>query len=403
MDFIDHITISFTSLRSNVFRTFFSTLGIIIGVMAVVALLGIGKSAQRSIELSFDSFGSNSIYVVPGQQSDNFGPPNLADTFTLSEVDRFIDYPKKYIEGIAAQTFTNFRVQYGNTTESQTILGSHGDYIEIQNFEAEYGRLLTKKDSDQRAKVALVGPDLIEDFFNGENPVGKTMRINGTSFTVIGVFKKKGTSSFDNPNDDIMIPFTTYSQYLVSGDNLSLVSVEAIDPKFVEQAKDETRSILRKIRGVGTNQEDDFTVRDSGEILSSINQITGIFTGFLSSIAAISLLVGGIGVTNIMFVSITERTKEIGLRKSIGAKNRDILIQFLTESIMVTLLGGIIGICVGIILSFIASKLLDLPTEIYLDAIGLGVLFSVIIGLIFGIYPAQKASKLNPIDALRYE
>lgn len=404
MGIFDHLTIAINSLASNKFRTFLTTLGIIIGVMSVITLLGVGKSTQASIEGSFDSFGSNTIYAVPGQDGEGFsGPPGAFDSFTIKEIDLFYNYPKKYVSYVAGIAVSNFNVNYLDEEKFVSINGVYGDYAETQKIEVEIGRHINERDHDKVSRNVLIGPDLQEALFDESDPIGKEISINDYDFKVVGVFKKKGGSSFDNPNDDVMVPYSSYNKYISGEGKISIMTISAIDQTVVEEAKTESTTLLRKARGLSKTQENDFSVRDTGEILSTINQVTGIFTGFLSSIAAISLLVGGIGVMNIMFVSITERTKEIGLRKSLGATNMDILIQFLTESVVVTILGGAIGIVLGIFLSYFISKSLDLESKIYLDSIILGILFSLTLGLIFGIYPAMKASKLNPIDALRFE
>ena len=405
MEFSDHLKIAINSLAANKFRTFLTTLGIIIGVMAVVALLGIGKAAQYSIESSFDSFGSNNIYIVPGKQDrDLGGPPTVTDSFTLTQVDAFYEHPKRYIDGFAGLSQATFKTQSEYEEKTALIIPYYGDYAEVFNVEVERGKLFDRKDAKNRSKVTVLGSEIAEDLFpQGIDPVGKELKIGNIKFTIIGITKSKGSNSFENPDTYVNVPYETFNQYLVNRDTLTTLAIQAPDQRLTELAKGEAIEIMRKVRDVGLNEDDDFTVRDAGEILDTIRQFTGTLTAFLSLVAAISLLVGGIGVMNIMFVSITERTKEIGLRKSIGARNSDILIQFLTESIVVTLLGGIMGIIVGILLSLLVSSLVNLDYRLELDPILLGVGFSIVIGLVFGIYPARKASKLSPIDALRYE
>lgn len=405
MDFSDHLKIAISSLLSNKFRTFLTTLGIIIGVMAVVALLGIGRAAQYSIESSFDSFGSNNVYIVPGKRDvRSGGPPSVTDTFTLAQADAFYDHPKRYIDGFAGLTNATYKAQSEYKEKTTIVVPYYGDYSAVFNVEAERGKLFDRKDAKNRTKVTVLGSEIADDLFpGGIDPIGKEIKLGNVKFTVIGITKSTGSSGLQNPDTYILIPYETYNQYLVSRDTLSTLAIKAPDQKLTELAKNEAVEIMRKVRDIKINQDDDFTVRDAGEILDTIRQFTGTLTAFLSLVAAISLLVGGIGVMNIMFVSITERTKEIGLRKSLGARNIDILMQFLTESIVVTLLGGIMGIIIGTLLSLVVSKLVNLNFRIELDPILLGVAFSIVIGLVFGIYPARKASKLSPIDALRYE
>lgn len=405
MNIQDHIIVSIMSLKSNLFRTFLTMLGIIIGVMSIVTLLSLGKGIQASIESSFNAFGSNTIYSVIGNEETNFGsgPPGSNGGFTAKEIDRVISLPKKYLVGVASVTQSFFKVSSSEGDENLQVVGYYGDFEEVFDIEIEKGKMLSKSDIQSGNKVALIGPDLVDKLFDGKNPLGEEIKIKGNNFTVIGIVKEKGGSSLDNPDEYITVPYRTYNRYLISADEFPLIALKAKNQDYIEEAKEEAKKLIRKARNLSSNQENDFRIRDAGELLDTINQVTGFFTTFLAAIAAISLLVGGIGVMNIMFVSITERTKEIGLRKSIGAKNSDIMMQFLTESTLVTIFGGAIGISLGLTISYIASIQLGLSTELQWDAIGLGLIFSIVIGLIFGIYPARKASKLNPIDALRYE
>ncbi len=403
MEIKDHITVSIGSLRSSFVRTFLTILGIIIGVASIVALISIGQAVQSSIELSFDQLGSGTIFATPGDDTDNFGPPALSDAFNLDDLREIENYPLRYIDSIATFNGQRFTVKHLQNDVRVQITALYGDYQNVLNVDALNGRLFTDYDIQIRAKVAVIGPDLVEELFDNQNPIGQEIKIERTSFTVIGILESRGSNGLENPDEEVLIPLTTYSRFLTESEDIPVIGFRAKSSELVDRAKEEVRQILRQIRDLEADQKDNFSVRDTGEILGTINQITGFLTIFLVAIASISLIVGGIGVMNIMFVSITERTKEIGLRKSVGAKNRDILIQFLIESMMVSVLGGVIGIILGIILSYYISIYADFKPGLYWDAIGLGIIFSLVVGLIFGIYPARKASKLNPIDALRFE
>lgn len=336
MFFEGYIKVAIDSLMSNKFRTLLTMLGVIIGVAAVITLLGVGKGAQASIQGSFDTFGSNNIYVIPGKDTGGFsGPPGFFDQISESEFDRFYNAPKNYIKYTAAFTSGGrMSVQYLNKEMKADVNAYAGDYTHVLDLFAKRGRDITKRDMREYARVAVIGVDLVEELFDNDDPIGKEIRISGKRFKVIGVMKEKGSSGFENNDDDITIAYSTFSKQISSKKGFMMMTLQARSPELVELAKQEALMLMRNIRKIGPLEEDTFRVRDTGEVLETINQITGIFTVFLAAIASVSLLVGGIGVMNIMFVSISERTKEIGLRKSLGAKNTDILFQFLIESLI---------------------------------------------------------------------
>jgi len=397
---------AFASLGHNKLRTFLTILGIVIGISSVITLLGVGQGAQQTIEDSFSVFGPNQIQVVPGKLTPGIvGSNSTLVTFSLKDVQAIEKANKYYISGVAAQSSSSYKVQHDKLSFNTMIQGIYGDFWTVQGVTVEHGREITKDEISALDKVAVIGSDVINKVFEDTsiNPVGQKIKINGQNFTIIGIAKQRGQTGFVNYDDYIYIPLTTMQQYISGTNAIRSISVQAKDTSTIKYAQDEVETILKNARGIKPGDAPDFTVANSVDALNFINQITSIFTVFLAAIAGISLLVGGIGIMNIMFVTVSERTKEIGLRKSLGATRNDILMQFLAEAIAVTLLGGIIGTGLGILFSFILASLASIAFAIYWQSIILAVTVSVGIGMVFGIYPASKASKLNPIDALRYE
>jgi putative ABC transport system permease protein len=279
----------------------------------------------------------------------------------------------------------------------------YGDYWNVNSVEIDKGRELGARDNNTLEKVAVIGPDLTSELFGDEDPIGKQFTIGNQTFTVVGVTKAKGSSGISNPDELIYIPLTTLQKFLSGDDRIQVIYAKVKDSNVVDAAQSEIQTILRRERNLKEGDDNDFTIRNSVDALNFISQLTSIFTVFLAAIGAISLLVGGIGIMNIMFVTVRERTKEIGLRKSLGATKNDILLQFLAEATVVTLLGGIVGVILGTVLTYIFTSVAGIGFEIYPNSIILAVGVSAIIGLVFGIYPAYNAAQLNPIDALRYE
>jgi putative ABC transport system permease protein len=395
---------AFRSLFSNKLRTFLTVLGIIIGITAVITLLNIGESAQKSITGTINSLGSNLITIIPGRVNNNSPLGlDLSSEFTLDDVNALRDNDALYYSNIAAVSSRDFPVQFGSNTKAYTLSGTYGDYFEIRSFDVASGRAFSDEESKNLSRVAVIGPDVAQYLFGNSKAIGEKIRVNGTQFTVIGVTKAKGSSGFNNPDEIIHIPMGTYQKVLTGDDSVRIIYAQSKTADVTEYAQKEIALKLRQARGIRQGEEQDFTIRNSQEFLETLNQITGIFTIFLSAIGGISLVVGGIGIMNIMFVTVRERTREIGLRKALGATNRDILLQFLTEAVVVTLLGGLIGTVLGVALTLVISQFADLEPVISINSIVLAVGISAGIGLIFGIYPARQASLMSPIEALRFE
>jgi putative ABC transport system permease protein len=398
---------AFTSLSINKLRTFLTILGVVIGISSVITLLNLGEAAQKYIENSVSSIGTSLITVIPGKVGSSFGPAALeqlsSNSFTFDEVKKLMDAPRMFIDGISTESTRQYTIKFQNNTTINNITGEYGDYWAVRKIEIESGRILTQKDNEQLAKVAVVGPEMIDKVFNGKDPVGEKFKINNQTYTVVGVTKARGSNGFQNLDQVVIIPLTTFQKYLSGNTKITSVYASATDPQYMQLGQDEISNNLTRIKNLKPGETKNFTISSSQQALSILTSITDVFTLFLAAIGGISLLVGGIGIMNIMFVSVKERTREIGLRKALGAKNTDILWQFLSEAVVVTMLGGVIGTTLGITLTFIITTIAVLPFSVNVTSIILAVGVSAAIGLTFGIYPAWQAAKLNPIDALRYE
>ena len=404
------LRVSVQSLLAHKMRSFLTMLGVVIGVGAVIALVAVGQGTQAQVVSQFESLGSNLLTVSP---FTNFG---FSRGGLQQNVRQLTDADVKAIKGLATAvarvapeySASNTTVSYAGQTASPSVTGVTADYAPVRNWTVARGRFITPEDNDNLAMVVLLGQQVIEDLFGSAsvNPVGETIRINRQNYEVIGVLKSKGTSGPQNQDDIIFMPLRT-AQLKLGGAGTNTVrsinlSVKSADEMDLAQAQ--VTAILRTLHGLEAGADNDFMVQNQADILSTVEETTGTFTTLLGSIAAISLLVGGIGIMNIMLVSVTERTREIGLRKAVGAKRRDVLIQFLTEAIVLSVLGGLIGVAVGIggaqLISPLlgSSKALVTPQSVVLAlAVSLG------IGIFFGFYPANRAAQMNPIDALRYE
>ncbi|OGN95350.1 MAG: hypothetical protein A2Z71_02670 [Chloroflexi bacterium RBG_13_50_21] len=407
MNILENIRISFRALAANKLRSGLTMLGIIIGVAAVVALMAIGRGATRSVTSSVEGLGSNLISISAAR--------NLSQTGAQSKPLYYSDYlviekETSNVIGISPSYQTSAQVQYGSNQSQFTITGVSPDFAQVQAYTIAQGRFITNGDNSAESRVVVLGSQAAIDLFSGLNPMGRDITINGINFTVVGVLTSKGSTGFFSTDEVILIPLQTGYSRLFGGralDNgkrvLSSISLSAADPNEVNNVISQVEYILRRDHGLTLHDTLPFNVSSQNQFLSTLNTITGTLTVFLSAIAGISLFVGGIGIMNIMLVSVRERTREIGLRKAVGARRSVILMQFLVETVTLSLVGGILGILLGAAIAGVVTLTGLITTYVSLDVILYSFFFAALVGLFFGIYPAYQAASLRPIEALRYE
>ncbi len=406
MNLFNLLKIAYKALLRNKTRALLTMLGIIIGISSVIAMVSLGQSSSKSINDQISTMGTNLIMVMRASQRQggvNIGSGSV-QTLTEKDVDAILQQAK-FISMASPVVNAGGQLVNGANNWPGSIQGGNSDFITIRKYEIESGINFTEQDVKSAAKVCLVGETVVENLFpNGENPVGQTIRFNKIPFKIIGVLKSKGQNQMGQDQDDVVIaPYTTVQKRILAVTFIHMIMASAASEDVASLATDEIESILRAQHKLKANDDDDFQVRTQQEMLQMMNSISGFLTVLLAAIASISLVVGGIGIMNIMYVTVTERTKEIGLRMSIGAHNRDIMLQFLCESTILSLIGGLIGILLGLALSYIASSLLHWPFIVSTSAVGISFLVCAATGIFFGWYPAKKAASLDPINALRYE
>lgn len=398
-EIIESITIAFRALNTNKVRSFLTMLGVIIGVFSVILLVSIGSGLQKFIEKQFEEIGSDLLFIMPGKfsfrDSREGGPPGGGTKKITIEDIKYLENRSKYVSSFLPIITKTADVQWGRQAYNTFIIGTTNDYTVIRRSPVETGKFFSKSQAQTGKKVAVIGTTVVEKLFNKTNPLNKKIRVSGVSYTIIGVLTSKGASVGNDQDDQIIIPFAAYQRQFNPG-GVSYVYAKIANKDNLDLAKSEIESILGRIK-----DKDDFSVVDQRELLSTISSILGALTLGLGGIAAISLLVGGIGIMNIMLVSVTERTREIGLRKAVGATPKIILIQFLIEAVILSFGGGIIGVVLGMLASLLLAKFLPASVTLWSILLAFGVSGGV--GLIFGVAPAYKAAKLNPIDALRHE
>lgn len=406
MNLTNLFKIALRALANNKMRGFLTMLGIIIGVASVITMLAIGQGSKRSIQAEISEMGSNMIMIQPG--GDIRGgvrqEASSMETLKLEDYQNIVD-ETRYVAAVSPSVNSSGQVIYGANNAPTTIYGISPDYMEIRRYKVEDGEMFTEQDIAVAAKVCVVGKTVVDNLFpGGENPVGKVIRFQKLPFKIVGVLESKGYNSMGMDQDDLILaPYTTIQKKVLAITHLQGITCSALKEEYTEQAIDEISEILRRNHKLKAGEEDDFTIRSQQELSSMLTSTTDMMTVLLAAVAGISLLVGGIGIMNIMYVSVTERTREIGLRMSIGAKGIDILSQFLIESILISVTGGLIGVIFGVGSAIVVNQVAHFPIYIQPWSVLLSFLVCTATGIFFGWYPAKKAAQLDPIEAIRYE
>ena len=395
---------AWASLIANKMRSILTMLGIIIGVAAVIALVSIGNGVKQDIQNSISSLGSNLLMVMPGAPLTPGVRPTAGSMKSLKVADYEAIAKLDGVKAVSPMTNGAYVVIYQNKNWTTSVSGVNANYLDVNNWTMKSGRFLSNKNIQNRERVAVVGKTVAKNLFGDEDPVGAEIRVKNIPFRVIGVLNSKGSGAMGNDQDDmVIIPYTTAMERVDGIDYLRMLYVVAKDENGIDRLQSDIENLLRVRHGIKDTNLDDFNIQNMNSIMETMEETTGTLTLFLGAVAAISLVVGGIGIMNIMLVSVTERTREIGIRKALGATYFVIVTQFLIEAVVISLMGGLIGIALGIGASKLISLASGMSTVISVPTIVLSFAFSMAIGLVFGIYPARKAAKLNPIDAFDYE
>jgi putative ABC transport system permease protein len=398
---------TYAALTGNKIRSGLTMLGIVIGISSVIALVGIGQGATASITASISALGSNLLMISPGA-SRNAGPVSggfgSATTLTQDDANAIqVDVPE--VKAMDIELSKRYQITYKGNNTNTTVIGTQPSYAQVRNVAVASGSFITAFQLKNYSRIVVIGPTLEKTLFGAGNinPIGQQININNTPFTVVGVLQAKGGSSFSSSDTMAFIPLSTAQRYLAGGFSISSIDVEATNANTVNIAQQEITNLLLARHGISDPTQADFTILNQADVESSLSSVTGTLTTLLGAIAGISLLVGGIGIMNMMLTTVTERTREIGLRQAIGAKKADISLQFLTEAIMLTFIGGAIGIILGWGIAQVVTSLGIVTATVTLQSILLAFGVSALVGIIFGFYPARSAAALKPIDALKYE
>ncbi len=396
-------SLAVAAVLRNKMRSLLTTLGIVIGVAAVVTMQAMGEGATAYVSDAISGLGSNMLFAMPGA-SRSMGPVTLGvPLFTMTDLE-VIRREARDVDHLAAVNSRMLRIVAGANNRTVNVVGAEPDYFAIRQWGAESGRMLGAQDERQASLACLVGQTVKSTLFEGRDPLGQEMRVHDLSCKVVGLLEAKGASAFGIDQDDIVfMSYSTFSRRIIGNERVGTILASAVSADRMEDAREEITSILRHRRHIRPGDDDDFGVRDPREIQALLESVTGILTALLAGVAAISLLVGGIGIMNIMLVSVTERTREIGTRLAVGARSSDILSQFLVEAVALSAVGGLLGILLGVAAAYGAARAIHIPFVVPVLAVPVAFGVSVLVGVVFGVFPARKAARLNPLAALRFE
>jgi putative ABC transport system permease protein len=401
--FWESVKLALRTIRRNVLRSFLTLLGIVIGVGAVIALVTLGQGTNDKVKADLSKLGSNMLIARPGSAAP--GPPSGNDSrsFTMTDIEA-LRAGLRNVRGVAPSSNKQAKVIYGTTALDVTITGTEPDYFTVQDWVFVNGTSFSDSDNRSGTNVCVIGATLVRELFGGGAALGETLRVGNMPCTVVGTMAAKGQSAFGSDQDNtVVMPLRTYLRRIAGNTRISSIAVSASSPDDLATVQATMLDILRETRRVRQTEEDDFTVRDLTQIAATMSSTTSLMTGLLGAVAAVSLLVGGIGIMNIMLVSVAERTREIGIRLAIGALAHQVLTQFLVEAVVLCLLGGLIGIALGLGLAWGGASLLQVPFQVNTGVVAVAFGFSGLIGLVFGFFPARRAANLDPIEALRHE
>ena len=400
--FVETIWLALRTIARNKLRSFLTVLGIVIGIASVIALVTIGQGSSAQVSANIASLGTNMLIIRPGKPGMGPGPRDGAANFRIKDAEALAEQP--LIEYASPAVSRGQTAVFGNTNSTTQVTGTDSNYLSVNGWQLESGRLFSASEEKAGAASCIIGETVRRELFGDGNPVGQTIRIKRISCAVVGLLKAKGAGTFGNDQDDlILMPIKAVQRRITGNADVQTMYAKLTLEATTASATEEIQTIMRERRRIERGQEDDFNVTDLKQITTALSGITGVLTGLLTSIAGISLLVGGIGIMNIMLVSVTERTREIGIRLAIGATARQVLAQFLIEAVVLSLIGGLIGVLLGLGLAALASNFMAIPFAPDVRVVALAFVFAAAVGIIFGFFPARKAARLDPIEALRYQ